>query len=500
MKHAKKLASLLLTLLMVIGMMAVPAFAAIETGVIEVKNATVGETYNVYLIFELKSYDSNGGAYLYKLAENSPWSGFVNNGDGKDYVSIDENGYVTWNSNKNTEKDKDAFAKAALLYAQQHEIEPTQSESATTTNVEFSNLYPKGYFLVDSSLGTMASLDTTDPYATVTDKNIVPNVEKKVKDGNTYGDSNSAFIGKKVEFQTIITVRGGARKYVLHDEMTGLKFDENSVKVQYQQAAGVSGDGNYVYAGGLKDVGDSNYTLKNPVDSCETYNECTFEISFGQDFLDTLNVGDQIVVTYSGTVTKDAVVGEEGNPNKTKVTYGNSGQSSQEDETKTYTYSFDLVKTKKDNTVLDGAYFKLYDAKTDGNKISLVKVDNVTYRVATAEEEGATSYYSPDILAGKVTIKGLASGTYYLEETVAPSGYHALSERVEVKIENANLTATVENNTWKDGGVHVINNTGSELPETGGMGTTIFYVLGGALMLGAVILLITKKRMGQTEK
>ena len=118
-----------------------------------------------------------------------------------------------------------------------------------------------------------------------------------------------------------------------------------------------------------------------------------------------------------------------------------------------------------------------------------------TYRVATGAEKNAEGFQPATIEAGSVTIKGLDSGIYYLEETKAPAGYNVLPGRVEVKIEGANLNATVTDNTWTDGGVHVINQTGTELPSTGGIGTTIFYVLGSVLVVAAGVLLVTKKRM-----
>ena len=82
-----------------------------------------------------------------------------------------------------------------------------------------------------------------------------------------------------------------------------------------------------------------------------------------------------------------------------------------------------------------------------------------------------------------------------MEETKAPAGYNKLSGRVKVEIANSNLTTTMTGNTWKEGGVHIINKTGAELPSTGGMGTTIFYIIGSVLVLAAVVLLIVRKRM-----
>ena len=161
---------------------------------------------------------------------------------------------------------------------------------------------------------------------------------------------------------------------------------------------------------------------------------------------------------------------------------------------------FDIIKTDSSMKVLNGAKFELYDAQTAGNKIDLVKVSDGVYRVATATEKNAEGFTSAVIEAGKATVKGLdANTTYWLEETEAPAGYNKLAGRVEVKIENSNLTTNMTGDTWAtdNGGVQITNKTGTELPSTGGMGTTLFYTLGSILVLGAGILLVTKKRMSE---
>ena len=112
--------------------------------------------------------------------------------------------------------------------------------------------------------------------------------------------------------------------------------------------------------------------------------------------------------------------------------------------------------------------------------------------------------FTPDVIeAGKVTVKGLDANTiYWLEETEAPAGYNKLASRVRVEIEEANLTTTMTGDTWAtgNGGVQITNQAGTELPSTGGMGTTIFYVLGSILAVGAIVLLVTKKRMSASDK
>lgn len=472
MKRTKRIASVLLALVMALSLITT-AFAAGENGSITIDNAVVGQTYTIYQILDLESYDAKAGAYAYKAT--TAWNAFINSDAIKgQYVNVDAQGYVTWVK----KADVAAFAKLAQKYAADHNIANQGTKTADSTTVEFINL-DLGYYLVDSTLGTICSLDTTNPSVTIKEKNSQPTVDKQVQENSngTWGDTNDANIGDTVNFKTTINVVDGQSKnYVLHDKMSnGLTFDAGSVEVKIGDRTLTPG---------------SDYTLiANPKDGC------TFEIGFKEN---VLKPNDVVIVTYSATLNDKAVIHPEPNTNETKLVYG-EGSETTWDKTETFTYQFDLVKTKTDKTVLDGAEFKLYDAKTGGNEIALIDEGNGVYRVATAAEKAAEGFVSATIKAGKVTIKGLDSGTYYLEETKAPAGYNVLAERVEVKIDHANLTATVEGGTYVSGGVQVINQTGAELPSTGGIGTTIFYVVGGLLVVVAGVLLVTRKRMSKSE-
>lgn len=472
MKRTKRIASVLLALVMALSLITT-AFAAGETGSITIDNAVVGKTYTIYRIFDLNSHNNDYTAINYKVS--TKWAAFFQDGaKGHDYVTIDDQGYVTWKVGA----DKAAFAADAYAFAQAEHIADDGKKTADSSTVKFENL-TLGYYLVQSDLGVLCSLDTTMPDVTIKEKNSKPTVDKQVQENSNsnWGDTNDANIGDTVNFKTTINVVDGQPKnYVLHDKMSnGLTFDAGSVEVKIGDRTLTLG---------------SDYTLiANPKDGC------TFEIEFKEN---VLKPNDVVIVTYSATLNEKAVIYPEPNTNETKLVYG-EGSETTWDETKTFTYQFDLVKTKTDKTVLDGAEFKLYDAKTEGNEIALIDEGNGVYRVATAAEKAAEGFVSATIKAGKVTIKGLDSGTYYLEETKAPAGYNVLAERVEVKIDHANLTATVEGDTYVSGGVQVINQTGAELPSTGGIGTTVFYVVGGLLVVAAGVLLVTRKRMSKSE-
>ena len=481
MKYVRKSLALLLALILVLALGGT-AFAEGETGSITINDAVVGQTYTIYQILDLESYNASANAYSYKAT--TAWSNFINSSDIKGtYVSVDGQGYVTWVDGA----DVAAFAKAAQKYAKDNSIGNQGSVTATTTTVSFNGL-KLGYYLVDTTLGTLCSLDTTNPSVVMQEKNEVPVPDKTVKEDstNTWGDSNTAQIGDTVEFKTVIHAKKGAQNYKLHDQMeAGLTLNKDSITVKVGDTALTK---------------DTDYTVAFDI-ACKDKNgadaTCDFEITFKQTYLDSITADTDIVVTYTAVLNENAEIADATNDNDTVLDYGDDSRS-EWDETTTKTFMFDIVKTDSNLKVLTGAKFELYDAQTAGNKIALVKESDGVYRVATATEKSTEGFTSAVIEAGKATVKGLdADTTYWLEETEAPAGYNKLAGRVEVKIENSNLTTTMTGDTWAEGngGVQITNKTGTELPSTGGMGTTLFYVLGSVLVLGAVVLLVTRKRM-----
>lgn len=442
-----------------------------NSGTITIKNTKAGKTYSVYEIFKLESY--SGSAFSYTIMDD--FKDFIENGEGKNYVDVNEAGYVTWKTGA-SEKD---FSQKALAWAKANNVNPVQTIVATGTEVKFENLN-LGYYLVDSSLGALCGLTTTKPNAIVNEKNGEPTVEKEVQElpAGSWGEENSASIGDTVKFRTTITVRSGAQNYVLHDVMNkGLELDRTSIEVKVN---GVTVDA-------------SNYTITYGIENYDTNTKDTFTIKFNDSYVAGLADGTTIVVTYSAKLTSDAVIGVEGNPNKTYLDYSENNRTT-EDTTKTYTFEFDIVKTDTSKKLLTGAQFKLYTAKTGGKEVAVKKISEGVYRVDTTLTEG-------DIIeAGHVTIVGLDNGTYYLDEIKAPDGYNKLTSRVEIIINNANNNATLDiNNTYQEGGVRVENKTGAELPSTGGIGTTLFITIGSILVLAMGTILVTKLRVSKME-
>ena len=460
--------------------MAVPAFAEGETGSITVQGAVNGESYSIYKIFDVTGYDTTTKPHKIAYKVTDDWASFFEKGKpGAAYVTLDSKKQISGTMLDSSTAPE--FAAAAIKWAKDstHNIKATESKTANEGGVTFTGV-TNGYYLVDTSLGALCSLDNvTGNTATISEKNKVPSVEKKVKNGDSYDSSNSAKIGDTVEYKTTITINGSVEKVVLHDKMdAGLTFNETSVKVKV----------------GGADVAADSYTLKK---SAELSDSCTFEIEFKDSYIAGLKTGTQIEVTYSATLNKNAVIGTTGNKNDTWLKYGNNGSVTS--ETTTYSYSFDLVKTDSDGTLLAGAKFKLYADQDCTNEIELVADGANGYRVATTGETGVQ--YIETKANSALTIKGLkGTTTYYLKEIEAPKGYNELENAFAFNIASANISSNLSDtsNKWDEGkstGIHIINNAGTTLPSTGGMGTTVFYVVGGGLMAVAVVLLVTKKRM-----
>lgn len=463
-KTFKKLFAALLAAALVLAM-AVPAFAVTNAtkGSITIDGTVSGETYTIYRMFKLDSYNAESKTYSYTV--ESAWEGFFKTGAGGNYITLDGQGHPTWNAAKSQDSDKAEFAKLALKWAADNKITGTE-ETATGNTVTFSGL-DLGYYLVDSSLGALCGLNTTNPDATIKEKNEKPEIKKEVQtSAGDWSSENNAKIGDTVEYKVEIKVADGAQKYTVTDTMSkGLTFNNSSLKVTANDAV------------------TTDYTLTPTTNG--------FTLVLPETYVSTLTKGTTIIVTYNATLNKDAVIDGDGNANEVKLSYGNH-QNTVPSKVTTKSYQFDLVKVDgTTNKLLDGAEFELADGET---KLSFVKDTAGNYRVATTGDEGATTTIT--VKNGKVNIYGLAGKTYTLTETKAPDGYNKLVTSETVNLADGSKThATIVGSVYKDGGVVVENHAGTVLPSTGGMGTTLFYVIGGGLMVAAVVLLVTKKRM-----
>lgn len=489
----KKFFAVLMALVLVLSM-GVTAFAAGETGSITINNAVDGATYSIYKMFDFAAIEGNADKGRYTVV--AEWKEFLE-GEGSAYLKADETtATIVWNG-ESTEVRKAELAKKAIAYAKAKGITADQSLPAGASGVVTFADVPLGYYAIDTSLGAICALTNVNNKFEAHEKNSAPTIDKfvqedskKANEDKGWGAENSASIGDTVNYKSTITVGKGAQKYIVHDSMeAGLTFTEGSIVIKLIEAGTTE----------EKDVANANYTV-----STGLQDGCDFEIDFTDAFEATLEEGDKLVITYSAVLNEKAEIYNQTNDNTIYLQYGETFRTDVI-TTKTTTFKFDLVKTNEENTIINGAEFELYSNSEAGNdvQVTLVKVSDNTYRVAKAGETGTNI-----IAAGIVTIYGLdsdAATTYYLKETKAPTGYNAVNGNIKVvlgtgegenfKADNLVAETSADHKTYVKGGVEVENKTGGLLPETGGIGTTIFYIVGITLMLGAAILLISKKKM-----
>lgn len=483
MKMIRKLASIALALIMLFAM-AAPAMAAQEGdltgGSITISNAAPGQTYDAYQILYLESYNATSGAYSYKA--NSAWETWLRTQT--TYVSFNDDGYVTWVTGASAAD----FAAAAQgqLSGKTADASVTAGAAASgssTTTATFSDL-KLGYYLVDTTLGSLCSLDTTSPSVTMEEKNEIPTISKQVQEDRTgdFGASNDAEINQTVTFRTTIDIKEIKQSLTMHDTMSaGLTF----INVTSVTVGGTA-------------VASDKYTVKteNMADT-----SCTFEIVFDQTYIASLTSGTQIVVEYTAKLNENAKIGLEGNTNTVKLEYGNNAYTT-EAQTKTYTWDLDVLKYANgdESAVLAGAKFVLLNS--DSSKVAVISNGKLARweDVPTAAEGSTITWPDGAVLTtgtnGKIEIDGLDADTYYLREVKAPDGYNKLDEDISVPITGAETNAQGVL-TYSTFTAKVNNQSGTKLPSTGGIGTTIFYIAGGVLVLAAVVLLVTRKRMSR---
>ena len=482
MKHMKKLVSVLLTLVMALAL-TVPAFA------VNVDNKTT-HTYDAYQIFAATSQNEDGGAL-----GNITWGSGINHETFLSALQADArcvvggtNIFTGCTSAMAVAEALSANTGAAAAFADiavEH-LTDTKTSVGSSGSVDLALGY---WLLVDTSTpGTGDAKNAAllqvinNGNLTIEKKYDAPTVEKTVND-------NDANIGDTVTFTLTATMPSrldGYKTYkvVFHDTLSdGLAYAGN-LKVT---VAGVDKTTDFT-------VNQSGNTLTV---------SCSDVLALGAA------ASSKIVVTYDAVLDDDAVIGTEGNPNKVYLEYSNdpnwngtdpeSTGNTPEKEVKVFTWKIPAAKVDSQGNALTGAKFELYksDETTKINVVGSAGVYIVCTQSGCDDHQHVTEMDMTDT-GGKLTVSGLEKGTYYLKETLAPVGYNLLTEMVKVTI-GENGVITVGDSAEAKTEVSVINQAGTVLPETGGIGTTIFYVLGSILVLGAGILLVTKKRMSSEK-
>lgn len=481
-------------------------------------------TYTVYKIFDATS---NGTSVSYT---NTRFSGdnwpIIDDSTATNQTKFDTDGsnvayYTSTDSGATWTKVDNAAGTEELTPAMITKLGTLTSQFTTVGTVKITGANQTGhvkldygYYYVTSTTGSVVAINTNKSGATVGDKNSVPTVDKtitSVDDGTVAKTSKGsvdttnadttlkdkraiAEVGSTVHYQSVITVGEGRENYKFKDKMEdALSLNTNSIKVyKFDKDTAITSD---AIAAATAVTASGNYTLNTTADSNRT-----FEIDFENSYVSRLNTGDKIVVVYDATVNSSALQTDPAT-NTATISYGHdSSYTSTPSETKTYNAKLTVRKTDGTNP-LPGAGFKLKNAQgkyykettTDG-KTTVSWVDNESD--GTQKEVAEVTLNQGQENETKVQqteFNGLGSGTYTLIETKVPEGYNkAQDATITVKA----ATGDDANNFGTDLKLEntVINNAGSTLPSTGGIGTTIFYVIGGVLIAGAAILLITRRK------
>lgn len=488
--------------------MAVPAWAegAEATYTLTINNAN--GTYEAYQIFSGDLSEKEAGK---KVLSNIQW------GSGVEATKVAGVNAATKAESLTTADIAESFAEDLVSNSKLSSVKataPAKNGTAVFTGLS------AGYYLVKNS-----SIDSGKTYTdfilevvgntTANHKGDVPDVEKKVEEKNdstgaatTWGATADYDVDDEINFELTGTLpesygRYANYKYVFHDTMTNMTYKDGSVKVYYVK----DGNTNRVEISSRFASTWDNGAKKLTV----TFNDLKTAVS-------GLAHGDKIVVTYTATLDANAVVGGNGNPNKVKLEYSNNpnGDGTGETPEKTvvvFTYKTIINKVTKgtdgNNVPLAGAEFTLSKFIASESGSDTVTVNDTEYHGTWNRGVTVTPTNTGNI-ANVFTFSGLDAGIYRLTETKTPEGYNTIDPvyfeivatnnetkvtSMEGKAVNGSEISFTANETSGSLSADVINNAGTTLPSTGGMGTTVFYVVGGGLMAVAVVLLVTKKRM-----
>lgn len=553
MKTMRKLFSVLLAFVMVMGL-SVTAFAADDpTYSITINDAANGETYSAYKIFSATANEAKT-AYSYTITSTDAWFSDVllYIGGGENSATADTKGVYTGEgltltpSAANTsvyvvtytENGNGAFSApdfAEFLGKQTTGKTPAASDTAsiatgaTTASVTLDvSASGAGYYFVDTSLGALCSLDTVvGTQQEIYEKNSIPSIKKYVLDdddnkihvSNTTEDWNNYDADKNYAVLDVIDtvyykliVDTGSDKY---SDTDGTGVDANYVIVDdLPNGIVLNGEanGNYTVAvttntgtNGAAETwaADGNYTV--------AYNTTTNKLTItllATGKLAALAESTEITITYNAKMVADAdenttdITVNGDNINTVTLTYQKQTSTSKAD-VKTYelvdsSSPTDFQKVDGDKKPLQGVTFIL-SRKVNGADQYATFANG--YLTGWTTEKAKASELVTDA-SGTFNVKGLDAGEYILTETKTLNGYNLLTDTITAIIaEDGNVTYKQTSSTEDaENTIQVVNNTGTELPSTGGIGTTIFYVVGTILVLGAAILLIVKKRMSGTQE
>ena len=487
MKKMKKFFALLIAMVMVLGM-STSVFAAGD-GSITIQNTVKDKSYEVYKVFDATysgtnvsyTYDGSNATFLAALqGDSSPFTATTNTA-GTYNIALKDG--------------KTAADVSTFLTAQKANLGSAvktatgDGKTQTLTGVDY------GYYYITTTTGSAVTIDSALKDVTVIDKNEVippPDKAEQVANGTwteepeSGNESTTGNIGDTVNYK----VTGSFNRYQGEELVTKITFTDT-------MSTGLTPNKDVVIKINDEVVSVTpTYTNNNRTWTVEITTATVAEdgtITFNYDTPSTYEI------TYSAVINENAKIAIPEN-NTFTLKYNNKGD--QYDTTEVVSYEIELTKVdSSDKVVLAGAKFRLYDAATGGNEIPVVLVPQAVAEGATADANYGTKDSTVDniyrhaktgetgveMVTGKtgiIVVQGLANGTYYFEETEAPEGFNKLTARTDA------TTITDAN-----GSINVTNKSGTELPSTGGIGTTIFYIVGALLVVGAGVVLVTRRKV-----
>ena len=542
MKKFKKFMALVIAMVMVLAM-GTSVFADTTTPheihIYSTAPQKEDHTYKAYQVF-VGTYDTDS-----KQLQNLAWGSGVDSDALIAELKTTDSAYADCETAAQVAavldgKDDDSAEAKAFAEAVSKHLATGVAATGNKDDSYVINVVGDGYYFIQDTSTSLTEGDTLSSYML----QVVGNVEVKAKDSTTeskkkvkdaddtagtttdWQDSADYDIGDHVPFQLTGKVAGDYDKYkkytfIFHDkEGTGLTFDNNAK----------------VYVGGTEIT--SGFEVKVP-----GTDGCTFDVVF-KDLkqVEGVAAGSVITVEYTSTLNETAVVGQKGNPNTSHIEFSNNPNGEQggtgrtpDDTVIVFTYRSTVTKLNEKQAALNGADFTLYkevQSTYEGAKIGAeIKAD--FNEAVKADALSGTKYYvkvtnkTGDTSGNVFSFKGIDDGTYVLVETTVPTGYNAwAAEKFTVEATHT-ATADIDAATGKDANgnyvltgltgeslfgdegdgtvtltedkadldVSIVNQSGSVLPDTGGMGTTIFYIVGAVLVIGAGVLLVTRRRM-----
>lgn len=541
MKKNRKLTALLVAACMTLPMAAttftVPMVASAGTGSIIINDAT-SQNSNAA---NMKAYQVFTGNYSAGILSITGWGEGFNAvdfieflqedaifDDAFDGIAVEETEATAQAVAKkiadlNDTSQEEAVAKYAVKCKGGSGIQATESGE----DYVISNLDDGYYVVVDSSAGddealTLGLLQVgSDDGLTVTPKRVVPTVTKTAKDSKDGADYDSVVDcdkGEIVKFKVEVAVPDLSRYndyYLEIIDTLGTDFESPSgVTLKYGSDNTIADDANC-------DIITESNQITIKIENAIDYSGQTLSLEYSAKLKETATTGENAFGVGDNTQKNSVIVKYLNDPNNAwKPTNGSAVEtpgdgflsSTTEAEVRAYTYkiTIDKIEKDKDTVKLGGAKFKLRNSSNGYVKKSAETGD---YTISWGTEEDASVFETDE--NGAISIVGLDAGTYYLEETGAPSGYNRITDPIEVTITPTydgtsktltNLSGTVEEGTATANiaegeiKVQIANNKGATLPSTGGIGTKIFYILGGTLVIGSGAALVIKKRMSKDEE